>query len=138
MDWVPDLTLHHVSLMVTNAERSVEFYTHVLGLRRLDRPPFRSVGAWLATAHLEVHLVQYRPDAPPPASRVAAPDDAHFALNTRDFEGFVSHAKAHGFVEDAPLDDPKRILIRRDGPAGFPQVFLLDPDRNIIEVNGAS
>jgi hypothetical protein len=28
-------------------------------------------------------------------------------------------------------------MIRRDGPAGFPQLFLLDPDRNIIEINGA-
>jgi hypothetical protein len=25
----------------------------------------------------------------------------------------------------------------RRGPAGFPQLFLLDPDRNIIEINGA-
>jgi len=28
-------------------------------------------------------------------------------------------------------------MMRRDGPAGFPQVYLLDPDNNIIEVNGA-
>ena len=29
-------------------------------------------------------------------------------------------------------------MIRRNGPAGFPQVYLLDPDYNIIEVNGAA
>jgi hypothetical protein len=28
-------------------------------------------------------------------------------------------------------------MVRRDGPAGFPQLFILDPDRNIIEINGA-
>jgi hypothetical protein len=25
-----------------------------------------------------------------------------------------------------------------EGPAGFPQLYLLDPDRNIIEINGAA
>ena len=30
-----------------------------------------------------------------------------------------------------------RLIIRRNGPAGFPQLFLLDPDCNIVEINGA-
>jgi hypothetical protein len=30
-----------------------------------------------------------------------------------------------------------RVMVRCDGPAGFPQLFILDPDRNIIEINGA-
>ena len=29
-------------------------------------------------------------------------------------------------------------MVRRDGPAGFPQLFILDPDRNIIEINGGA
>ena len=44
---------------------------------------------------------------------------------------------ANGFREDATEDDPMRVMIRRDGPTGFPQLFLLDPDRNIIEINVA-
>jgi hypothetical protein len=43
----------------------------------------------------------------------------------------------NGFREDAAEDDPMHVMVRRDGPAGFPQLFLLDPDRNIIEINGA-
>jgi catechol 2,3-dioxygenase-like lactoylglutathione lyase family enzyme len=131
------MKLHHVSLMVSDVERSADFYTAMLGLRRLDRPIFKSIGAWMSAAHLEVHLIQYRADAAPPPARVAAPDDTHFALNTDDFEGFVHHLETHGFREDAPMESLSRIRIRREGPAGFPQVFLLDPDRNIIEVNGA-
>ena len=137
MDWTADLKLHHVSLMVTDAERSAAFYRDVLGLRQLERPAFKSKGAWLFTATLQVHLVQYKPETPPPPPRVAAPDDIHFGMNTGDFEGFVRRLGALGYSEDAPGDDPKRIMIRRDGPAGFPQVYLLDPDCNIIEVNGA-
>jgi hypothetical protein len=29
------------------------------------------------------------------------------------------------------------LRVRRNGPAGFPQAYLLDPDRNIVEINGA-
>jgi catechol 2,3-dioxygenase-like lactoylglutathione lyase family enzyme len=133
----PELKLHHVSLMVSDTEQSVAFYKDVFGLRQLDRPAFKSSGAWLTTAHLEVHLVQYRAGTPPPGPRLAAPDDAHFALNTSDFDGFLHHAQSRGFAEDAPVGNRKRIMIRRHGPAGFPQVYLLDPDYNIIEVNGA-
>jgi hypothetical protein len=42
-----------------------------------------------------------------------------------------------GFSEDAPRDDPKHMILKRTGMAGFPQLYLMDPDRNIIEVNGA-
>jgi glyoxylase I family protein len=137
MNGIPALKLHHVSLMVTDAERSATFYRDVLGLRRLERPAFKSAGVWLSTETLQVHLVQYKPGEPPPAKRVAAPDDLHFGMNTADFEGFVSHLQGIGYSEDVPTEDPRRILIRRAGPAGFPQVYLLDPDCNIIEVNGA-
>jgi hypothetical protein len=44
---------------------------------------------------------------------------------------------ANGFREHAAEDDPMRIMVRRNGLAGLPQLYLLDPDRNIIEVNGA-
>ena len=43
----------------------------------------------------------------------------------------------NGFREDAAEDGPMRVMVRRDGPADFPQLFILDPDRNIIEINGA-
>jgi hypothetical protein len=44
---------------------------------------------------------------------------------------------ANGFREDAAEDDPMHVMVRRGGPAGFPQLFILDPDRDIIEINGA-
>jgi hypothetical protein len=28
-------------------------------------------------------------------------------------------------------------MVRRNSPAGFPQLYRLDPDHNIIEINGA-
>jgi hypothetical protein len=29
------------------------------------------------------------------------------------------------------------MIVRRNSMAGYPQAYLLDPDRNIVEVNGA-
>jgi catechol 2,3-dioxygenase-like lactoylglutathione lyase family enzyme len=130
-----ELRLHHVSLIVTDLERSVAFYSGLFGLQPIERPPFPIPGLWLGVGGLQVHLVVY-----PPGnfrSRQVDNDDIHFAFNTRDFEGFVMQAHAMGFSEDAPRDDPKHLILKRQGMAGFPQVYLMDPDRNIIEVNGA-
>ena len=63
--------------------------------------------------------------------------DCHFAFRTDDFEGALATLTVNGFREDAAEDDPMRVMVRRDSPAGFPQLFILDPDRNIIEINGA-
>jgi hypothetical protein len=63
--------------------------------------------------------------------------DCHFAFRTDDFDGALAKLTASGFREDAAEDDPMRIIVRRKGPAGYPQLFLPDPDRNIIELNGA-
>ena len=64
-------------------------------------------------------------------------DDCHFAFRTDDFDGALATLTAGGFREDAAEDDPMRVMVRRNSPAGFPQLYLLDPDHNIIEINGA-
>ena len=63
--------------------------------------------------------------------------DSHFAFRTDDFDGALATLTVNGFREEAVENDPMRLMVRRDGPAGFPQLFILDPDRNIIEINGA-
>ena len=63
--------------------------------------------------------------------------DSHFAFRTDDFDGALATLTVNGFREEAVEDDPMRVMVRRDGPAGFPQLFILDPDRNIIEINEA-
>lgn len=131
-----DLSLHHVSLVVSDLERSLEFYGACFGLEPISRPPFKSVGAWLGVGQLQVHLILY-----PPGSfrtRLIDGDDCHFAFRTNDFDGVLARLIANGFSEDASEDDPMRVMVRRGGLAGFPQLYLCDPDRNIIEVNGAT
>src|SRR4029077_20315961 len=115
---------------------SLAFYQKLFGLRIMERPPFKSVGAWLACGALQVHLTVY----PPGSFRTGNfdGDDCHFAFRTDDFDGALATLTANGFREDAAEDDPIRVIVRRNGLAGFPQLFLLAPDRNIIEINGAA
>lgn len=132
---MPTLALHHVAMIVTDLDRSATFYRQLFGLEQIQRPPFPIPGMWLGVGNLQVHLTVY------PGgnfrSRQVDNDDVHFAFHTRAFEDFVTHAHAMGFSEDAPRDDPKHMILKRHGMAGFPQLYLMDPDRNIIEVNGA-
>ena len=130
------MLLHHVSYPVRDVEASAAFYEGLLDLTRLSRPPMAIPGVWLACDDRQVHLVfnesgTYRATTSPDMA------DVHFAFRTDDFEGMVERLKAAGFSNDLPENDRKRILIIREGLAGFPQLYLLDPDLNTIEVNAA-
>jgi catechol 2,3-dioxygenase-like lactoylglutathione lyase family enzyme len=130
------MLLHHVSIVTADLARSVAFYSEVLGLRQVERPPFPSRGAWFACGSLQVHII-VNPDGTFRKTAAVDSNDTHFALRTDDFETAISNLTAKGFREDAAEGDPSRLFVRRSGPAGFRQVYLLDPDRNIIEINDA-
>ena len=94
-DTMVELRLHHVAVIVTDLDRSVTFYQQLFGLEPIERPPFSIPGMWLGVGALQVHLTVYA--AGNFRSRQVDNDDTHFAFNTRDFEGFVAHAKSMGF-----------------------------------------
>jgi catechol 2,3-dioxygenase-like lactoylglutathione lyase family enzyme len=129
------LALHHVNVIVTDLPRSLAFYEKLFGLTIIERPPFKNAGAWLGCGALQVHLSVH----PPGSFRTGNVDgaDTHFAFRTDDFDSALATLTANGFREDGAEDDPMHVMVRRNGPAGFPQLFLLDPDRNIIGINGA-
>jgi len=128
------MTLHHVAIVTADLERSLGFYRDLFQLKMLQRPPFPSSGAWLDCGGLQLHLV-VNPEGTFRGVQGVDNNDGHYSLRTDDFEGFVNRAIEMGFKEDAVVDDPKRLLVVRKGIAGFPQVYLLDPDGNVIEVN---
>ena len=133
---MPQVILHHITIVATDLDRSVAFYQNLFGFARLERPPFKIRGAWLATGdYLQLHVL----DNPEGTFRTGGVDinDVHFAFRTDDFEGVLSRLIANGFSEDAPEADLKRLIVFKTGLAGFAQLYLLDPDRNIVEVNRA-
>ena len=126
-------TLHHVSLPVTNLAASKAFYSVVLELRELARPDFNFPGAWYAVGDRTLHLIvgehsTFRTD------KQIDSHDAHFAIRVRSYKGALDHLRSKGYSADQP-DVLRKLRENPGGKAGFPQIYLLDPDRNVIEIN---
>lgn len=128
--------LHHVTVMSRDLERTIAFYARALRLGPLDRPPFPNAGAWLANGDLVVH-VNHNPAGTFRRSAAIDGDDVHFAVRVDDFEATVAALRAGGFRETDDETVPLRMHVRRSGAAGFPQLFIIDPDNNLIEINAA-
>ena len=125
--------LHHASIPVTDVERAKAFYRDVLGLREIERPPFGFGGAWFAVGEGQLHLIQH-PEATFRAGKKVDSRDTHFAIRVESFRNALDRLRAHGYDDEAE-DDLKRMRVRPDATAGFPQIHLLDPDRNVVEIN---
>jgi catechol 2,3-dioxygenase-like lactoylglutathione lyase family enzyme len=130
------LILHHVSIIASNLERSIEFYRNTFDLERIERPPFKSSGAWFDSGGQQLHIIE-NPNGTFRSSRKIDDMDWHYAFCTKNFSAVIDRLIAQGFREDSSEGDPKRLVVNRSGVAGFQQAYLLDPDLNIIEINGA-
>lgn len=128
--------LHHVSIVTRDLDRSCAFYTDLIGLKRIPRPPFGTPGIWLQAGNLSVHLILW-PTGHFRANPVVDPADAHFALAVEDFDSIIAHLVKHGYQTEGLTGDPMQLQVFRSGGAGFAQAYLLDPDWNIVELNAA-
>jgi catechol 2,3-dioxygenase-like lactoylglutathione lyase family enzyme len=139
-------TVHHVSLPASNLQRSAEFYEGVLGLEAMERPPFDFDGRWYKVGDRSLHLIVPNPGEQPAFRRSQAIDshDGHFAIRVASYAAAVAHLEAKGFRRSAdrnPVptsDNPRPMRLSPTGVAGFPQIYVLDPDHNVIEINAAT
>jgi glyoxylase I family protein len=126
-------TLHHIAVPVSDLARSKAFYSGVLGLKEIPRPAFSFGGAWYGVGDREVHLIVA---ADPTFRHGKGIDsrDGHLALRVNSFRGALEHLESKGYRHDA--DDPLRsIRVNTSSPTGYPQLYVMDPDRNVIEIN---
>ena len=112
--------LQHVNVSVTDLARSTAFYRDVLGLP-LDATPdqgfesqFFRIGS-RAQIHMnvieDVHAFR-----------------SHFCIEMVDFMGVFHRARAAGAVDVRPWGRVRRL------PSGKMQMFVRDPDGNLVEV----
>lgn len=130
-------TLHHVSLPVRDVDRARAFYRDVLGLREIARPPFSFAGAWFAAGDRQLHLIVHDRATHRDGKGVDS-RDAHVALRVRSFRQALAHLRALGYREDGSAGELLRMKVSEQATAGWPQIHLIDPDHNVIEINAAS
>jgi catechol 2,3-dioxygenase-like lactoylglutathione lyase family enzyme len=138
----------HYSIRTRDLDRSVRFYTDVIGLKPGPRPPFDFPGFWLyageppADLHNSarnygiVHLMGWNPDKPSTLDAyVGARPDAVLEGGT----GSLDHVAFAATGREAMLDRCRAKgveFIERAVPIlGLHQVFIKDPDGVTLELN---
>ena len=128
--------LDHVVLRITDVDRSIAFYTDVLGCRverRLDALGLIQLRAGVSLIDLvDVSSPLGQAGGEPPVSQ--APNMDHFALELENWDesAIRAHLAKHG-VESGDVSETGE----RYGAAGFgPSIYLTDPDGNTVELKG--
>jgi glyoxylase I family protein len=108
--------IHHVSILVSDMERAVAWYSERLGLQEVKRPSnFVTPVRWFELGDEQIHLIPS--DAPDPIS------PRHFAIHVDDC------AKAREELSGRGVEIQETVPI-----AGADRFFIVDPDGNNIEI----
>ena len=130
--------LHHISVTVTDLQRSKLFYSEILRLAEIARPPFPFPGAWFQVGENQhVHLIVHD-RATSRGMKGIDTRDNHFAVRVRSYREAVEFLRSKGYSEDRDDLDLKKMKLQPNATAGFPQIYILDPDRHVIEINAES
>jgi catechol 2,3-dioxygenase-like lactoylglutathione lyase family enzyme len=119
--------IDHYNIATQDLERSIAFYTGVLGLELGARPPFGTVGAWLyGDGHPLVHLSTQRRIDVVPTGRLD-----HIAFRCRNVTDMALRLQDNG-IDYRVMQVPP---ISGFDDYGTLQLFLSDPDGIAIELN---
>lgn len=116
------VSIHHVSLLVSDTQRALDFYHGILGLEvDRSRPDMDFPGAWLRAGTRQIHLIEM-----PGRARAATPADHggrdwHVALAVSDLDVLASALTGCGIG----------YTLSRSGRRAL---FCRDPDGNAIEL----
>ncbi|MCL5668480.1 MAG: VOC family protein [Gammaproteobacteria bacterium] len=111
--------LLYVAILVNDLVRAREFYEGVLGLKEKTRHSFDFDGVWYDLGENELHLMVVADTLPPAEQRPRR--DFHVAFLVDDFEATKVHLAKLG-------------IPYREGRHGLAQLFVRDPDGNLIEL----
>ncbi|CAI0560322.1 unnamed protein product [Linum tenue] len=125
----PLMALNHVSRLCRDVQKSLDFYTKVLGMVLIERPEaFKFDGAWLYNYGVGIHLVQATDeDRLPDKDRGLDPMDNHISFQCEDMEAMERRLKEFN------VEYLKRTIEEENGTK-IDQMFFDDPDGFMIEI----
>jgi catechol 2,3-dioxygenase-like lactoylglutathione lyase family enzyme len=124
---MPIARMDHFTILTTNAEKTVAFYSDMLGFTSGPRPAFSFPGAWLYNDGKAVLHVVERPSIPEGGGVLD-----HIAFWGTDPSAYVAKLKARGIKYDL------RRLPENGHAAGLWQLFFFDPSGARVEIDFAA
>ncbi|MCU7883203.1 MAG: VOC family protein [Candidatus Thiodiazotropha sp. (ex Lucinoma annulata)] len=116
------IQLHHVSLIVADTQRALDFYVGLLGLEiDTSRPDLGFPGAWLNVGDRQIHLLELANPDPQEGRPSHGGRDRHTAFVIDDF------ATMRDKLDRAGID----YTLSRSGRQAL---FCRDPDQNAVEL----
>lgn len=129
-------SFNHASREVLSLEKSKQFYVDILGFQQIPRPPFDCDGYWLYGYGLNLHLVAT--STPKDRNDVKVRRIQHFsyALPRVDHIAFLTE----DIASVKAVLDFYDVYYKHEVPpnTGIEQVFLFDPDGNVIEISNCA
>lgn len=118
-----NISIHHVSILVSDTGKALHFYRDLLGIPEAERPDLGFPGAWLQLGEQQIHLLEL-PNPDPTAGRPEhGGRDRHLALRVEDLDTLSDRLERAGVA----------CTRSRSGRAA---VFCRDPDGNGVELIG--
>jgi catechol 2,3-dioxygenase-like lactoylglutathione lyase family enzyme len=115
--------MNHFTVIAQDPEKTLQFYTQILGLKQGPRPPLGFAGAWLyadLNQSAILHIYFDRPVPQPPAGVID-----HMAFTGSDLEGLKARLEAHHYDYKVQLQAGGKTL----------QLFTHDPSGARVEVD---
>jgi glyoxylase I family protein len=110
----------HTAILVTDLERSEQFYGKVLGLSKIDRS-LKYAGAWYQVGNYQIHLI-VAPTVPTETPNEKWGRNPHVAFSVTDLDAAKQELLNHNY----PI---------QPSASGRPALFTQDPDGNIVELS---
>lgn len=118
------MQIHHVSLLISDLPRAIEFYRDILGLELSpNRPDLGFDGAWFEIGTQQIHLICAESGTIRSTDASRCGRDRHVAFLLENIEPLREKLANAGIAFEASR-------------SGRPAIFCRDPDGNALEFVG--
>ncbi|QLE00143.1 VOC family protein [Galbibacter sp. BG1] len=122
-----NLEFDHHAILVQDLTESSNFYLNIIGLKEIENKTQKKHIRWFSLGgKTSLHVIEDKTHSVPDVKGV------HFALSTKDLDGFIAHLRNNKVNFENWPGEPNTTNTR---PDGVRQIYLKDPNGYWIEVN---